>query len=133
MGCQMNTYNTDFEPPALCVNVIIANTTNRRKRSTLNALLDTGSDITAIPSEQVRLLDLYTRTQIRLETVEGTSSVIYTYGVRFTLGDLVVPRLEVILTGLDMVIIGRDILNQLYLRLDGPRQQFTFQTTPFDS
>lgn len=127
----MNTYNLDFEPPALCVNVTIANTINRRRRNTLNALLDTGSDITAIPSEQVRLLDLYTRDQIRLETVEGTSSFIYTYAVRFTLGDLVIPRLEVILTGLEMVIVGRDVLNQLHLRLDGPQQQFTFQTTPF--
>ena len=53
--------------------------------------------------------------------------------MRFTLGNLVVPRLEVILTGLDIVIVGRDVLNQLYLRIDGPRQQFMFQTTPFDS
>lgn len=87
-GCQMNIYNADFEPPALCVNVTIANTINHRKRSILNALLDKGSDITAIPSEQARLLDLYTRTQIRLETIEGTSSVIYTYGVHFTLGEI---------------------------------------------
>ena len=126
----MNIFDTSFDPPALCMNVTIANTINRRKRKTLQALLDTGSDITAIPSEQVGLLDLYARDQLRLETVEGTSSIIYTYAVRFTLGDLVIPHLEVILTGLDMVIVGRDVLNQLYLRLDGPRQQFAFQTTP---
>lgn len=127
----MNSYDSSFEPPALCIEVTIANTINRRKRRVLNALLDTGADITAIPREQVDLLNLYRRDQIQLETVDGTSSTIYTYAVRFTHGDLVIPRLEVILTGLDIVIVGRDVLNQLYLRLDGPHQQFAVQTTPF--
>jgi hypothetical protein len=127
----MNRYSTTFDPPALCLDVTISNVLNRRKRRTLYALLDTGADITAIPSAQVDLLGLYEIDQLQLETVEGTSSIRYTYAVRFTLGDLVIPRLEVILTGLDLVIVGRDVLNQLYLQLDGPQQQFTFQTTPF--
>lgn len=129
----MTPYNTNFDPPALCLDVTIGNVLNRRKRRTLHALLDTGADITAIPSDQVGFLGLYKIDRLQLETVEGTSSIIYTYAVRFTLGNLVVPRLEVILTGLDIVIVGRDVLNQLYLRIDGPRQQFMFQTTPFDS
>lgn len=127
----MNSYDSSFDPPALCIEVTIANTINRRKRRVLTALLDTGADITAIPREQVDLLNLYRRDQIQLETVDGTNSIIYTYAVRFTFGDLVIPRLEVILTGLDIVIVGRDVLNQLYLRLDGPHQQFAVQTTPF--
>jgi len=127
----MNAYSTSFDPPALCLDVTIANVLNRRKRRTLNAILDTGADITAIPSQQVDFLDLYAIDRLQLETVEGASSIIYTYAVRFTLGDLVIPRLEVILTGLEIVIVGRDILNQLYLRLDGPHQQFMVQMTPF--
>lgn len=127
----MNAYNTSFDPPALCLNVTIVNVLNRRKRRTIYALLDTGADITAIPGDCVDLLGLYKIDRLRLETVEGTASIIYTYAVRFTLGDLVIPRLEVILTGLDIVLVGRDVLNQLYLQLDGPQQQFTFQTTPF--
>ena len=54
----------------------------------------------------------------------GTSN---TYVVRFTLGDLVIPRVEVILTGLEMVIVGRDVLNQLYLHLDGPHQNLPYR------
>ncbi len=127
----MNNYDSSFDPPALCIEVTIANTINRRKRRVLHALLDTDADITAIPREQVDLLNLYRRDQIQLETVDGTNSIIYTYAVRFKFGDLVIQRLEVILTGLDIVIVGRDVLNQLYLRLDGPHQQFAVQTTPF--
>lgn len=127
----MNKYNASFDPPALCMNVTIANTINRRKRRTLNALLDTGADITAIPQEQADLLDLYARNQLQLETIEGTTSIIYTYAVSFTIGELIIPRLEVILTGLDLVIVGRDVLNQLYLHLNGPEQHFVFQTTRF--
>lgn len=128
----MNPYDNNFDPPALCTAVKVANTLNRRKRATLRALLDTGADITAIPEEQVELLDLYARNRLQLETVEGTTSIIDTYVVAFTMGDLVIPRLEVILTGLELVIVGRDVLNQLYLRLDGPPQQFAIQLTPFN-
>jgi len=127
----MNLYDKTFDPPALCIDVTVANTLNRRKRATLRALLDTGADITAIPGGQVDLLDLYARNRLQLETVDGTTSIIYTYNVTFTMGDLVIPRLEVILTGLDLAIVGRDVLNQLYLRLDGPTQQFTIQMSPF--
>jgi hypothetical protein len=127
----MNSYSANFDPPALCLDVTVGNGLSRRKRRTLYALLDTGADITAIPGECVDLLGLYKIDRLRLETVEGTASIIYTYAVRFTLGDLVIPRLEVILTGLDIVLVGRDVLNQLYLQLDGPQQQFAFQTTPF--
>lgn len=96
--------------------------------------MDSGADITAIPSDQRFSWGLIKLIDYNLETVEGTSSIIYTYAVRFTLGNLVVPRLEVILTGLDIVIlVGRDVLNQLYLRIDGPQQQFMHQTTPFVS
>lgn len=48
------------------------------------------------------------------------------------MGDLVIPHLEVILTGLDLIIVGRDVLNQLYQRLEGPVGEFAFQLTPFN-
>jgi hypothetical protein len=46
-----------------------------------------------------------------------------------TIGELTVPRLEVIQTGLDQVILGRDVLNQLYVFLNGPELSFSLSTT----
>lgn len=43
----MNAYDTGFDPPALCAEVTIANSLNRRKRRMGKALFDTGADITA--------------------------------------------------------------------------------------
>ena len=56
-----------------------------------------------------------------------------TYAVQLTVADLMIPRLEVILTGLDYAILGRDVLNCLYVLLKGPEAAFDFRKTPFTS
>lgn len=127
----MSRYDSRFDPPAPLMEVTVANTANRRRRRSLSALLDTSSDITAIPDSLAELLQLYPVGQIQLESVEATTTTVLTYAVHFTIGELSIPRLEVILTGLDFVVVGRDVLNRLYLLLNGPEQTFDLQTTPF--
>jgi len=39
----------------------------------------------------------------------------------------------VILTGMDYVILGRDVLNRLCVLLNGPEAAFDLLTTPFTS
>ena len=58
--------------------------------------------------------------QIRLEDVQAQTRKVLTYAVRVTVDGLVIPRLEVILTGLNYVVFGRDVLNCLYVLLKGP-------------
>lgn len=41
------------------------------------------------------------------------------------------PILEVSVTGLDFVVIGRDLLNVFYFLSNGPEQTFALQKTPF--
>ena len=49
MGGKMIAYDTRYNPPAPTVQVAIANVMQRRRHRKAPALLDTGSDITAIP------------------------------------------------------------------------------------
>lgn len=127
----MSSYNASFDPPAPLLEVTIANTANKRRRRSLSALLDTGSDITAIPDSLAQPLQLYPIGQIQLESVEATTTTVLTYAVHLTIGDLSIPRLEVILTGLDFIVVGRDVLNRFYLLLNGPEQNFDLRATSF--
>ena len=68
----MTPYNRALNPPAPFLAIIIANRINRRWRATIPALLDTGSEITAIPERYVERLRLYPVGQIRLTGIHST-------------------------------------------------------------
>jgi hypothetical protein len=50
---------------------------------------------------------------------------------RLIIADQIVPEHKVLVTGLDFVVIGRDLLNQFYFLANGPEKTFTLRTTPF--
>ena len=127
----MNPYDNRHQPPAPVLSVTVTSVVNRRRRRSLPALLDTGSDITAIPHALVDILQLYPVGQIELEGVDATLQTIPAYAVHLSISELSIPRLEVIETGLDFVVVGRDVLNRLYLLLNGPEQAFDLRSKPF--
>jgi hypothetical protein len=127
----MTAYDTRHDPPAPVAQVTIANAMQKRRRRSAPALLDTGSDITAIPRDLGGILQLYPVGQIRLEDVQAQTQRVPTYVVQLTVAGLTIPRLEVVLTGLDHVVLGRDVLNHLYVLLNGPEAVFDILTTPF--
>lgn len=127
----MIAYDSTHDPPAPVMDVTVASLINRRRRRSLSALLDSGSDITAIPEHLVEKLQLYPVGRLQLEGVDANTSMALTYAVQFTIGELSVARLEVILTGLDFAVVGRDVLNRLFLLLNGPELSFDLDTTPF--
>ncbi len=126
----MNAYDLTQSPPAPMLRVTIAQVTNPRRRETLPALLDTGSDMTAIPRRFVAKFQLYSVGRLSFEDVQSETAMFYTYAVRLTIASLRIPRLKVILTGLDFVVVGRDVLNQLYVLLNGPDLTFDVATAP---
>jgi len=133
MGGAMIAYDARHNPPAPLAQVTIANIMQRRRHRNAPALLDTGSDITAIPRSLASEIQVYPIGQIRLEDVRAQTQKVLTYAVQLTIADLMIPRLEVILTGLDYVILGRDVMNRLYVLLNGPEAAFDFRMTPFAS
>ncbi len=127
----MSAYDTDHDPPAPLVDLTVSSVVNRRR--SLSVLLDTGSDITAVPQTLIDIRQLYPIGRLEMEGVAADTRMMLTYAVHLTIGDLSIPRLEVILTGLDFVVVSRDVLNRLYLLLNGPELDFTVRTTPFPS
>ena len=129
----MIAYDTRYNPPAPTVQVAIANVMQRRRHRKALALLDTGSDITAIPRSLASEIQVYPIGQIRLEDVQAQTQKVLTYAVQLTFADLMIPRLEVILTSLYHVILVAIVLNRLYVLLNCPAAAFDFRMTPFTS
>jgi predicted aspartyl protease len=133
MGRAMIAYDNHHNPPAPVAQATVANAMQKRRRRSAPALLDTGSDITAIPRSLANTLQLYPIGQIRLEDVQAQTLQVLTYAVQLTVAGLIIPRLEVIQTGLDYVVLGRDVLNRLYVLLNGPDTMFEICATPLAS
>lgn len=118
-------YNPRYDPPAPFLKILIANRLQRRRRVTLSAMVDTGSDVTAIPSHLIQPLDLYPTGKIFLEDVTLQTMAIHLYGIRLTIMNTVFDDFEVITTELDHALVGRDLLNQFHIELDGRSQRLT--------
>jgi predicted aspartyl protease len=129
MDRQMIEYDHRFDPPAPVVQVTMRHIVQQRRRFTTAALLDTGSDVTAIPASLVQRLQLIPFSRLQLEDVSGETRTVLTYALHLTIGELTLPRLEVIQTGLDQAILGRDVLNHLYVLLNGPELAFSLSAT----
>lgn len=126
----MIQYDGDFTPPAPLLTVTLAGAVHSRPRAEVPALIDTGSDITAVPANLVKKLRLYRLRRIRIEDVEAREVASYTYAVQLAVGSYPTREIEVILTRLPFAVLGRDWLQEYYLLLNGPEQNFLLSETP---
>lgn len=101
----MIAYDTTQDPPAPMLPVTISGARHTFSRCEMAALLDTGSDVTAIPRALIDVLRLYTVGRIQIEGVEGERSIFHLYAVKIKLNDLIIPRLEVIAIDLAIVVL----------------------------
>jgi hypothetical protein len=116
----MTSYSLLFTPPAPVVEVVVQNPRTRRMRAVLPAILDTGADVSALPALVIERLRLYEMHRMLVAGIDGTLRPVFSFGVHVHIApDIRIP-VEVIPCGHEFVILGRDVLNQLVLRLDGP-------------
>ncbi len=129
----MNRYDSDYEPPAPVIEIGLAAAGSRRRRQiTARALLDPGSDITAIPRRLAEGLRLYPISRVTIENPAAERTTVLSYAVQLSVGGEAISRLEVVLTDLDYAILGRDVLNRFYIRLNGPDLTLDIGTEPED-
>lgn len=57
-------------------------------------------------------------------------TIAQTYMVRLRIANKTISEHKVLLTGLDVGIIGRDLLNTFYVLLNGPEGTFEMAETP---
>lgn len=126
----MKSYDTNFDPPAIVTSVTVAGVVHRRPRIEAPALIDTGADITAVPESFVERLKLYPIGRLQLEDANAVKTPVFTYEAYLALMGEPVKKVEVISTPYPFVILGRDWLQDYYVLLDGPNQQFQLSSVP---
>lgn len=124
----MFAYNTDFEPAAPCLDIVIAHPENQESRQILFSQLDTGADISVIPRDVVTALNLPRAGEITIEGYDAIQSRVVVYFAQLYVGRFTFRRVPLIALERKTGIIGRDILNLLVTTLDGPQMQFDFST-----
>ncbi len=122
-------YSRDETPPALMLPVVVRSIESRR-RKTVAAKSDTGADMSAIPVWLREELRLAPRGRIKVEGAVGRDvATCPTFFVSISVERLVSIDLEVIsLRQRDYLLIGRDFLNSVVLRADGPALEFDLTT-----
>ena len=126
----MFSYSPDFEPPAPCLDLIVAHPENHSLLQTVFAQVDTGADISVIPRDLVAGLNLPRAGEITIEGYEQIRSQATVYFARLSIGRFSFRRVPLIALERETGLIGRDLLNLLVTTLDGPNLQFDSSTTP---
>jgi predicted aspartyl protease len=75
----MISYDKSFDPPAIVVPATLSSVIHERPRVNVQAIIDTGADITAIPEYLEERLQLYPFSHIRMEDARGLEEPVYTY------------------------------------------------------
>lgn len=103
-------YDLSYEPPAPILTAVLTGVVHRRPQVRLPALIDTGSDLTAIPGTAVKRLRLYAVGRLLVEGIDAQVSATDIFTVRLTIADQPVREMEVVQTEQPFVILGRDWL-----------------------
>ena len=123
-------YGRDVDPPAPFVDIYVCSPLSPALGRPLRAKLDTAADISCIPADLVELLRLLPARTIPVEGYDGIQTMVYTYIVTLEVTNARFRHLEVVTTPEKYALLGRDVLNNFYVQLNGPDLTFHMNTSP---
>ena len=115
-------YSRTFDPPAPVV-LVRLRAPGRPGAAQADGKVDTGSDLCAVPAHLVAALDLPPVRSARAVGFAGPIQEAVVYRVDLEIDGLTFPRVEALATARPYVLVGRNVLRRLVVRLDGPREQ----------
>jgi predicted aspartyl protease len=127
----MMKFDLSYDPPAPIAKIAIRTTESGKRLRDLEMLLDTGSDITLLSKERLHELGIAPSNKKEYELVGFDGRIIKSE----------IYHLQVIFLGKRFIgnycavdnpvgILGRDILNQITILLDGPNLEWDEIQTP---
>jgi len=115
-------YSIAFDPPAPVLRVVARAPLGADTRQ-LEAKLDTGSDVCALPESVIEDLDLSPVRIVRARGFFGPPTEMVVFRVDLEVEGMSFVRVEALATSRSYAIIGRNVLRRLVVMLDGPRSQ----------
>ena len=121
-------YDTDYEPSAPFVEIEVDGYDQRLGRQTIKAMLDSGADASFIPVPLLNSVGASYKETRWMRGAIGTRTEVDLYLVAIRIGTTWVRGLHVIgAPATDEAVIGRDVLNELVVTLNGPAQATEIQ------
>ncbi|VAW33176.1 hypothetical protein MNBD_CHLOROFLEXI01-5384 [hydrothermal vent metagenome] len=112
-------YNRVYLPAFPVLDLTISATMGGRQQTT-QGLIDFGSDITQIPLPILRTIEARDVDDRWVRDASGLRVPVAIYVVQLQIGSSVLPSIEVVgRTGSNETIVGRDVLNQYIVTLNG--------------
>lgn len=95
--------------------------TDAEQAQTVVGLVDSGADGTLIPAAILHAIGARKIDEAWARTVSGERYPVSIFVVTLTIGDYTLPDVELLANDrTDEIIVGRDVLNQLIVTLNGP-------------
>lgn len=114
-------YSTRYLPPAPVLEVSFISTQTDEAIGPFTALVDTGTDVTAVPMRIVQSLQAPLARQALVAAHWGERLLVSLFTLDVRIGEWRLPGIDVIGDAHGQeIILGRDVLNRLWLGLDGP-------------
>jgi hypothetical protein len=121
------TFKFDYShttfPPSPSMKIVLQTFDEGLSSSSLTAIVDTGADASFVPLPILESINAPLGEPLRARSLWGEWEQFSTYVVDIQIGDLIFPSLEVLGYSGEELILGRDVLNKLWLGLDGPQHQ----------
>jgi hypothetical protein len=115
-------YDTGETPPFPGIDLIVHAAVNLSVAEPQRAKLDSGAGVSVVPQKLISRLHLFPYGFMPVQGYDGVQVIRSTYLVTLIIGQRRFDRLEVIALPRTNVLLGRDVLNELEVCLDGPRR-----------
>jgi hypothetical protein len=117
-----------FDPPAPLAEITLLSPRSSQKVTGVTVQLDSGTDITCLPKIAIEQLNIINYGSIRAKGIVGRSAIHKTLRINLSFAGQLFKNVEVIPIEDQVGFLGRDVLNDFVLTLDGPQLQWKSDT-----
>ena len=113
-------YSTKYYPPAPVIEMAVRDVERQEPEIIITALADYGSDVTMIPINVLRAVGALHVEKRRIRGISGVAYSVDTYLVTVRIGPHLIRAIKAVAAvGQQETLIGRDVLNNLVVTLNG--------------
>lgn len=119
-------YDRSYLPPAPVITLTVDGYSDSAEPIMIRAMIDSGADGTMLPTAVLEKIEASYVDTVRMSGVTGTIEQRDRYRVRLHIGEIVVKGIDAVAVESEGEgLIGRDVLNQLVITLNGLAAELT--------